>query len=298
MRSYLRGLAFFLSTWAHIGVIIALCAFVSAPPSMELRGGEGAADLGGENAAALAEATDDDLDFGEPQFHITSIGVVVDSPAAAAAPVPVAPVAVVASSAAPVAPPTPVEPKKPIEPPKTAPKASPPATAAAKVETKPTTNPVATADPAPDADEGEVVHLPRVPNGQKGRKPSGQGAKEACPVVEHDGVEKLSRREWSVERDVAEYYASHMGELRKIVSVRLAKNESGEADGFRLGLPRCSVLREGGLHTGDVVRDVNGIHVHDLFSAIGAYFKLRREDTIVLNVVRKGQSIVLRYRMV
>jgi S1-C subfamily serine protease len=57
------------------------------------------------------------------------------------------------------------------------------------------------------------------------------------------------------------------------------------------------VLKQAGLKTGDVVKDVNGRKIHNIFQAVGAYFTLRKEKDFLLHVDRKGQVITLRYRV-
>ena len=281
MRAVRRGFPVLVSAWAHVGVIVALLALVGAPPAVAERGGAGAADLGGDDLGSATQAVEDDVDFGPPVVKLVSVGIVVD------AVVSVPPVPVQSVVAQPIRDVKPVAAKKP---------ASKPERVGLAHDGNAALAATATPDSPPVAEIAQA--MPGVKLTQKGHKPSGKGKKEPCPVVANDGVEKLGDHAWSVERDVAEYYAGHIKELQKIASVRLVKNDEGKPDGFRVGVPRCSILGEGGLRSGDVVKTVNGIHVHDLFTAIGAYFKLRREDTIVLKVVRKGEKLTFRYQMV
>jgi hypothetical protein len=286
----------------HVGVFVSLVAWSGTPVHAE-HGGQGALDAGGDNAGEFAEDEAFNASIADTTGRATlyAIAVLVDAPVAAPKPV-VAP-EVESVAPAPVLPVVPVKIKKVAEALPEAPMErelaeldSPQVpvsgdefeTEAGSTAAVVVAEPVAVADPA-----AAVVH-----RASKNRKPSGKGKSEPCPVVADDGVERLGDHAWSVERDVAEYYAGHLRELNKLVSVRLVKNEAGKPDGFRVGVPRCSLLREGGLRSGDVVKDVNGIRVHDVFTAIAAYLKLRREDTIVLNVVRKGKPMTLRYTLV
>lgn len=49
-----------------------------------------------------------------------------------------------------------------------------------------------------------------------------------------------------IDRDLIEHYATNMFELKKLGSVWTHKGPDGKLDGFRVGLARCSVLRQGG----------------------------------------------------
>ncbi|MBM4366001.1 MAG: hypothetical protein FJ102_07280 [Deltaproteobacteria bacterium] len=173
--------------------------------------------------------------------------------------------------------------------------AVPPA-AAAEVVAEPNT-----AEPPPSFEPPVVAHAKKQGKSitaSKARKPSGKGKVDTCPVNADDGVENVAEGEWRVERDVVDYYAKHVKELMKLGSVRVNKSAEGKPDGFRVGLAKCSILREGGLRSGDVVKNVNGLVVHDLFSAVGAYLKLRREPVIELEVERKGKRVTMRYELV
>lgn len=288
MRAVGRSFSVLVSAWAHVGVVLSLLAFAGGLPISADRGGEGAVDAGGEDFGAV---TEDEQDFGSATAKLVSIAIVVDAPATAASPsfdaVATAPLEAVAKAPA-KRKPAPASPPASVE--------LPAANAEQSADLDVSRPSEATIDSVVDRTPTDVgANL--IPGG-KGRKPSGKGEKKSCPVVKDDGVEKLGEYAWSVERDVAEYYARNLKELQKIASVRLVKNDAGKPDGFRVGVPRCSILREGGLRSGDVVKSVNGVRVHDVFTAISAYFKLRREETIVLNVVRKGEKLTLRYTMV
>ncbi len=265
-----RALAPLASALVHVGVLVFAFMGASLP---ELGQGEAAVDLGGDSLdVAFAEP---EPDFGPAAVTIVGIGIVGDE----AAPV----VATVAPSAVrPLA-------AKPVEPVPT----PGPATVAADVrESEPESR--AAFEPAVIAHakkQGQSIS-------KKARKPSGKGTVETCPVNADDGIDSVAEGEWRVERDVVDYYAKHVRELMKLGSVRVNKNADGKPDGFRVGLAKCSLLREGGLRSGDVVKNVNGVMVHDLFSAVGAYLKLRREPVIEVEVERKGKRVTMRYEMV
>lgn len=264
-----RALAPLASALVHVGVFVFAFMGVSLP---ELGQGEAVVDLGGDSLdVAFAEP---EPDFGPALVTIVGIGIVGDEvpPVVAVTPVPV-----------------PAPAAKPVEP-----VAAPgPTPVVADVR-----------EPEPESrkafEPAVIAHAKK--QGQsiskKARKPSGKGKVETCPVNPDDGIDSVAEGEWRVERDVVDYYAKHVKELMKLGSVRVNKNADGKPDGFRVGLAKCSLLREGGLRSGDVVKNVNGVMVHDLFSAVGAYLKLRREPVIEVEVERKGKRVTMRYEMV
>jgi hypothetical protein len=119
--------------------------------------------------------------------------------------------------------------------------------------------------------------------------------KEPCPVVEE--ITQTSSASWKVQREFVDYYASHLSETMKLAGTWPHKGADGRPDGFRVGLPRCSVLRQGGLKSGDVVQDINGVHINNLLQAVAAWFELRNETHVVVNVARGGKKLSLLYQI-
>jgi type II secretory pathway component PulC len=109
-------------------------------------------------------------------------------------------------------------------------------------------------------------------------------------------VAQRAEDRWGVERDLVEFYATHLRELSRLAAVSRHETD-GRPDGFRLGMGRCSVLKQAGFRSGDVVKDVNGRRIHNLFQAVAAYVALRREKEFVVHVVRKGERLALHYRV-
>lgn len=118
-----------------------------------------------------------------------------------------------------------------------------------------------------------------------------------CPP-DRPGIVALSSSSWSVDRNLVDYYATHIRQLMKLAWVGVHKNESGDPDGFRIVLKECSILRNGGLQSQDVVVDVGGVRVHSVMSAIKAYFKLRKKEVIPLTVNRNGEILTLSYKLI
>ncbi len=310
-----RVLSVGFSGFIHASVIGGFWAWQGLAPVLPEGLGAGEADFGG-TAAVAAEFEPESAEDEEagPRAKLVSIGIVVDEPAAAPAPPAPAP-------APPVAPPpspAPVAAEVAVEaPPEPAPEPTPEAPQAAPVPSAP--EPEAVAAEATEAAEAEVAEASAEvadaeaavepaaeenPHRQgknftpSGRRPAGKGKRRSCPTVADDGVERLSPTEWNVRRDVVEHYAGNLKELMKLGSVRPHRAEDGKLRGFRVAVARCSILRDTGLRSGDIVQSINGIEVHDLFGALGAYFKLRKETHIDVRITRRGRPLTFSYDLI
>ena len=142
---------------------------------------------------------------------------------------------------------------------------------------------------ADESQKGDVTsHGAKAKNPKKNPKP--------CPPPVAQ-IEQLGPWEWFVERALVEYYAAHIPEIDNLGSVWSHQDAQGNADGFRLGLPRCTVLREGGLKSGDVVHDINGIKVNNVLQAVSAYLRLRKEPVLRLHLTRKKEDLTYSYNL-
>ena len=298
MRRLRQVSPLFLSLGVH-ALAVGLVIGVSELP--DLGYGAGEEDLGGDAAGAaeiVAEGPDED--YGPAPVKLVGIGIVVDAPSAPAAVAP--PVA--SAPSAPQSPPKPAaQPPDPVpaapapkppEPSPAPPDAAPPAPGPAETPVEPGDGVADAEAPAeiPAANPHQQGH--GLKKGE-GRKVTGKGHRHDCPVNPRGGVKNTSPTSWVLERDLVEFYAGHLKELMKLGSVRANRTEAGKLDGFRVGVAKCSVLRETGFRTGDVVQDVNGVEVHDLLGAVGAYLKLRKEKHFEVHLVRRGKPLSLTY---
>lgn len=223
---------------------------------------------------------------------IQAIGIIDDTPPAPAppAPVPVPPLPAVIEAPSPAPAPEPPPPSEP-EPP--APPAEVPVASAASLP--PPAEEAGQAEPAPEADAAVAEPAAVDARAGRGRRPprAGTGSTKCPPPV--DTIEEVAEARWRVERPLVDYYAKHIKELMKLGSVWAHKDRQGKPDGFRVGLSRCSILRQGGLRSGDVVHDINGVRINNILQAVAAYLQLRGEPVLALNVSRRGKPVVLTY---
>lgn len=160
----------------------------------------------------------------------------------------------------------------------------------------------ATAEVAPlDDDDGEAhevrdsrEHRRSMARARPVARTGRPAHKPPCPPPVDD-IARVADAHWYIDRDLVEFYATNMFELKKLGSVWTHKGSDGKLDGFRVGLARCSVLRQGGLRSGDVVHDINGRRIHSVIQAIAAYFALRSEPELEVRVTRRGEPLMLRY---
>ncbi len=160
---------------------------------------------------------------------------------------------------------------------------------------------------APLADDDGAAHEARSPapagplrgaraRAREARARAERLARTPCPESPLS-IARSGEQGWFIDRELIEYYATHIAELQKLGSVWTHRGPDGEPDGFRVGLARCSVLRQGGLQSGDVVRDINGRRIHSVFQAVGAYLALRRETTLQVHITRRGAPMELTYQI-
>lgn len=157
----------------------------------------------------------------------------------------------------------------------------------------------ATADTPTDDDDGEAVEKAERRRTHRWARRAERPARtarhrEPCPPPV-ESIARTGEAHWYVARDIIEFYATNLPELNKLGRVWTWRNEAGELDGFRVGLSRCSVLRQGGLRSGDIVHDINGRRISTVLQAIGAYFALRAEPELTLHVTRRGAPLELSY---
>lgn len=131
--------------------------------------------------------------------------------------------------------------------------------------------------------------------GIKGRRPRGE--RKPCEPVEE--IVPLGATSWKVERSIIDFYATHLGDLEQQGNVAPHRDAEGKTDGARIYLPRCSVVRQAGLKNGDVIHSVNGRRITTLPEALAAYFALRTQKDISLEITRKNTGpMTLRYQLV
>ena len=129
------------------------------------------------------------------------------------------------------------------------------------------------------------------------KKHKGHPTAAPAPCAElNPSIAQTDDAAYTVQRELLEYYAGHLVELNDLAGVSTHSDKvTGEKDGFRVGLKRCTLLYQAGLRSGDVVHSVNERHIVNVLQAVGAYFALRKETELVVALTRKGKPLQLTY---
>lgn len=144
-------------------------------------------------------------------------------------------------------------------------------------------------------DELEAARGSREASGVEGKPPRGQ--RKPCDPLEE--VTQLAPDRWRVERSIVDYYASHLKEFDQQAVTKTVRDERNKPMGIRVYLPRCSVLRSGGLKNGDIIRTVNGKKINTLPAAIRTWMAVRGKSQVEVDIVRKdGTEVVFTYQIV
>lgn len=123
-----------------------------------------------------------------------------------------------------------------------------------------------------------------------------RGKRKDCPKT--DGITRVEKGVIEIERDVVHYYATHLNELDRIASAGFHPGPDGKPDGFKLAMPRCSPLRDGGLRVGDIIQEANGRKVTNLPQCVAAWFAVKGDDKVTVKLLRKGEPMTLTYHLV
>ena len=112
-----------------------------------------------------------------------------------------------------------------------------------------------------------------------------RGRKKACEELEE--ITQLSDTSWRVERDLLDWYATHLRELDRLAGV-VTYEEDGVPAGARLWLPRCSHLKQGGFKHGDIVRSVNGRPIYTIPQGVKAWIAERKAKKLTVVLTRRN----------
>ena len=191
---------------------------------------------------------------------------------------------------------------------------TPPAPVNISMYVEPTAPPSTTSEPVPQANTskpakptaGQTTSRPTRGSGE-GTSPGKEdnsgvegspapGPTNNCEPV--DSITKIGTKHWRVDRELIDYYASHLRELDRQASTSTHRDDAGKPDGILIYLPRCSVIRHGGLRNGDVIHTVNGRKVSNVANAVTTYLAVRKEKNISVLITRKnGRQVTLKYRL-
>lgn|GEM_PF-2539861 len=137
-----------------------------------------------------------------------------------------------------------------------------------------------------DATDGATTTVaePRtLREGVAGKPP--RGKKKPCEQL--DEVQELAEGRWRIERDLMDWYATHLGELERQAGVSTHRGADGKRDGAQIYLPRCSVFKQGGLRNGDVIHTINGRKVNTIPQGVTTYLAVRNDRRLSVELTRR-----------
>ena len=155
--------------------------------------------------------------------------------------------------------------------------------------------------PAPEAPTTEAA-----PVGRREGTKDGEGAKVArkpkkkkhCTAKDSDDIRKVDTTNYVVSRSLLDF---HTQSIKHIMSLGWSGPYDGDdgTKGWRIAGFGCkSDLYIGGLRRNDVVLAVNGKPTRNVVQVYGLYRKLRRNNSFEIEILRKGERKVLRYKVV
>lgn len=109
-------------------------------------------------------------------------------------------------------------------------------------------------------------------------------------------ISKQSETEYTVDREIVDYYAKHLKEFDDLARTLAYTDEDGNPNGFRITGMRCgNPLTQAGVKNGDIITAVNGKKVNNTLQAASVYMKVRDEDHLRVEMTRKGVPVTLEY---
>jgi len=129
-----------------------------------------------------------------------------------------------------------------------------------------------------------------------GIRPRSKGKRGRCRKSNPD-IHPQADGSYEVNRSLVEHYTSSLKNFNSL-GWSGPYNENGER-GWKIGGFGCnSPLHFAGLRRGDIVKSVNGKKTNTWLQVFGAYRKLKHKDDFVIALVRRGETIELRYRLI
>lgn len=125
------------------------------------------------------------------------------------------------------------------------------------------------------------------------RKP-GRSGKCAEP---NPAIRKVADATWSVERTLIDYYTESMDRFNSLGYSHKWEDDAGEK-GWQIGGFGCSSpLWKAGLRSQDVIQSVNGKKTYNVLQLIGIWISQRKKEDFEVRLLRKGEPIVLSYKV-
>jgi hypothetical protein len=162
--------------------------------------------------------------------------------------------------------------------------------------------PGTTAEPPPaEAPPTETVAEPTPPAATQPPANAGgptpkAGRKGRCgdPVPE---IRKLDDGHWEVDRSIVEHYTANLKRFNSLGWSR--RYDRDGVQGWQVGGFGCaSPLWKAGVRSSDVIRSVNEKKTYNVMQILGIWLGQRGREEFVIEVLRRGEPVTLRYTLV
>lgn len=137
---------------------------------------------------------------------------------------------------------------------------------------------------------------PPKPPGSAGAPQPKAGRKGKCgdPVPE---IRKLADGHWEVDRSIVEHYTANLKRFNSLGWSR--RYDRDGVQGWQVGGFGCaSPLWKAGVRSSDVIRSVNEKKTYNVMQILGIWLGQRGREEFVIEVLRRGEPITLRYTLV
>jgi general secretion pathway protein C len=140
---------------------------------------------------------------------------------------------------------------------------------------------------------GDKVKLARAAAPPPAPPKGGKRSSTALPPEIAAKIQKVSEREFIVDRSALDTILEKQGELTRTTRIVPVK-EGNRVTGFRLmRVAGDSLLGTLGLQTGDQIKSINGFDLTDPQKALEAYSRLRSADNLALSIQRAGKDATI-----
>ena len=150
------------------------------------------------------------------------------------------------------------------------------------------------------SESGTVVSMAPTIETHKGALSTKKKKKGRKCVTPSGQISETSTNSYDVEKVLIDSYVDDLTKASTLAWTTWHTDAEGEVDGFTVKRIRCgSPLHEAGFRNGDVVHEVNGREIDSIPAAMRAYRRLKRKDTLKVDLTRKdGSARQLRYELI
>ena len=128
-------------------------------------------------------------------------------------------------------------------------------------------------------------------------KPSRPNRKSTSKTEVGEGIRKVGKDTWSIERNEIDKTLSNLNSIA--MQARIVPSfKNGESNGFKLFAIRPgSLYSKLGIQNGDIIHKINGFPINSPDKALEVYQKLKNARSVEIDLTRRGKNQKLNYRI-